>query len=146
MNRPKVIYTLLCEHHIESSAKKDSYLNVFDSLTVTARNKDGSPVRVPLEKALYAGPIVVVFEIRSEPGAHEYELDVCDPDGASILPTFKGQLRHNPKGKNSLHVRFPQGIPLTKPGDYKFHLKVDGHEAGVASLEVNIQAEEAASR
>lgn len=136
-------WALFCQHHLTDQAGRNSYIEVFDTLTAELRVPPGEPPpQVPLAVPRPSCAFVLAAHITAAPGSPTVELRVKDSDGELVIPPAKIQLGKSDMGRHNLHVNFSSGIPVRRSGIYAFEFVVDGEKIGVAELPIDIRGHE----
>ncbi len=137
----RLVWYHFCEHVTTDADGKNSYIGVFDNMTVGIQVDPDKPKSdFPLPGPLLTGPFVLAMHLLVRPDAAEVcELRIEDSDGQLIGPPFKRTLAKNPEGKQNLNVQFPRGLPVLRPGILTFRIRVGGVDTGEAQLPVAIR-------
>ena len=139
----RLSWALFCQHHLTDQEGRNSYIGVFDTLTLGAQAPPGAPpIQIPLEEPRPSCTFVLAAQITGAPGTPTVELCVKDSDGKLIAPPAKIQLSNSDLGRHNLHVNFSSGIPVRRSGIHTFEFVVDGEKVGVAELPVDIRVHE----
>ena len=125
----RMVWALFCEHHTTASDGKNSYIGVFDTMTVTITPVEGKPPpEEPLRTPVPSVPFTLALHLMTAPGSPMCVVRLKGPDDQVMLPEMKSKLQHNAEGKHRWHLHFPKGIPITKSGLYTFEIEVKGEE------------------
>lgn len=128
------------DHQTIDDSGKCSFIGVFDSATVGLRvSKEAPDVQFPLSSPVPTASFVLTLHIQARPSGEEiFEVKVCDSDGQRVMPTVRGKIGANANGQHNLHLRFANGLPVSKPGIYTFEVSVSGASVGSIDLPVDI--------
>ena len=136
-------WALFCSHHLTDQQGNNSYIEVFDTVTMDVHVRPGAPPpQIPLEAPKPSCSFVLAAHITAAPGSPTVELRVKDSDGELVAPPAKMQLSNSDLGRHSLHVNFSSGIPVRRSGIYAFEFVVAGEKIGVAELPIDIRGHE----
>lgn len=140
----RMIWYHFCEHHLTDASGKNSYIAVFDTMTMGIRSSDPTKeLSFPLTSPIPTQPFVLSVGLHARPGAREqYEVRLVDSNGQAVLPPMTGTLTAHPEGKHTLHLNFPRGIPILTSGIHTFHISVGGTEVCRAELPISVTLEE----
>jgi hypothetical protein len=138
----RVVWALFCEHQTTDADGRNSYISVFDHMTVGVRVRAEIPLpQEPLSPPVPTGPFVLALHLNTQPGSPEVVVHVMDPDGQRILPEMRSRLARNSVGKHNLHLRFPRGMPVTRSGTYIFRVSVEGEAMRQKEIEFPISVQ-----
>jgi hypothetical protein len=136
----RLIWALFCEDHTTGDAGKNSYLNVFDLMRVAIRSPAGPASAGQPGQSAHTSPFVLALNLTAEPGAPACTVHIRDPEGSEILAPMSSRLPDSPEGRHNLHLRFPQGIPVSRSGIYVFEVLLDDEPVGQAELPVSVDS------
>jgi hypothetical protein len=139
----RLIWALFCEDQTTGESGKNSYINVFDTMSVRVRRGDSEvPVSMPLSQPAQTSAFVLALNLTATPGAPQCTVHIRDNDGHDILGPMQSRLPDSPDGRHNLHLRFTHGIPVRKSGIYTFDVSVDGEACGQAQIPVSVEWQE----
>ena len=125
----RMVSAQFCEHHTTAADGKNSYIGVFDNMTVRIRCAKGKPLpKEPLPIPVPSLSFTLALYLTTAPGSPVCVARLKDPDDQVILPEMKSKLQHNAEGKHRWHLHFPKGIPLRKSGIHTFEVEIEGEE------------------
>ncbi len=138
MGEARLIWYHFSDHQTTDGSGKCSYIGVFDEANVGICVPEGGPeVPIPLPNPVTTAPFVLTLHIQAQAGEKEtVEVKVKDADGERVMPTFRGEIGPNPNGQHNMHLRFANGLPVTKPGIYTFEVSVGG--VGLREIELPV--------
>ncbi len=139
-----LVWYHFCEKIITESDGKNSYLSVFDRMTVGIRKRPGTPdLPDPLPYPIPTQRFVLAMHLSVRPSTREpVEIRVRDSDGEEIMPPHNVVLGKNPEGKCNLNMTFTNGIPVMRTCIYSFEIRVAGQKMQIEpELPVTIRIE-----
>ena len=143
----KVAWCLICEKIITDQSGKNSYIAVFDRVTIRRTIPEGeSQLAFPLAEPAPGPSLGVAFYVLGDPGEPEFEFVLKDPDNQSILGPARIKMDRNPDGKFNVHINLQNGFLIRKSGVFSFFLRYDGKEIGCGELQVSVTIEEEKKR
>lgn len=140
----KMLWYHFCEHHSTDASGKNSYIAVFDNMSISLRPVDRTKKHsFPLPRPIQSQPFVLAVGLLAQPGVREeFKVEIVDTDGQSVIPPMTGKLTAHPEGRHTCHMNFARGIPLVRSGIYTFRISVGGTQVGEAVLPISIEIDE----